>query len=548
MTGHGGTADDDAQGYEIELGSGRAPGRADEDARRSAPRRPSRRWWLAGGALAALLATTVTVAALRDDAPTPPPLTAQTTDPTPSAIPPTPSDPASPDPSAAPPDPSAAPPEEIAVDEVVLPPDALRTEPSQGWSLDAAALTDEVGRARAAAGLGEPYAGSVSLARGPAGGTSSTGGTVVAVVGAGTDRAMIVGVDARRGDVRWRLPEPGAHVCQYISGGHAVFCATGSPAADTGLVLVAGSGDALGRWTGMDCLPLRAAGTPARLVVAGRGADDSPCLARGDIAAAGPEAGLTYSPEDGKDPLDSYRVYEPVLTVRDDAVLFWAPPVVLSTTTSLSGFSAATPDASGYLHPSGLPVTTTPLAPHATQTGFNDTVTTLPAGATLDGSPWTHLDGPERSSVVGVGDAALDAGGKTLWEWETAADADAFVETYLSADAAVRVTYAVRPDTGWPDLTAVAVAPESGDPLWQVERPESTLSPVLALDGVLLWVDQRNIGTGQVVAQDATTGEWLWTEELGTTAEGALFAPPELQVVGDVVVRSFADRLSSLAF
>lgn len=550
MTGHGGTADDDSQGYEIELGAGQGPPRADGGEDRAAGRRPSRRWWFAGGAVGLLLVGGIVANTLGDDDDAPAPPTALAT---PTASPAAPSAPAAPtspgeeSPGDDAPGDAEQPPLELDVDEVVLPPDALRTEPSPGWSLDAADLTDQVGRAPSAA-QGQPYAGSVDLALQPADGTSSAGATVVALVGAATDRAMVVGVDARTGDVRWRLPEPGARACQYISGGHAVFCGLGTPAPDTAVVLTVTAGEELGRWAGLDCLPLRASGTPAELVVAGRTADDSPCLARGGIGAAGPEVGLTYSPEDGKDPLDSYRVYEHELTVREDTVLFWAPPVVLSTATALTGFSGVAPNASGYLHPSDGPVTTSPLAPHATRVGFNDTVTTLPGGTELDGSPWTQLDGTERSPVIGVGDTAFDATGRELWSWDPTAGADAIVETYLSPEVAVRLTFTTSLDTWLYDISAVGVGPESGDELWRVDLASSALAPMLAVDGVLLWVDQMNIGTGNVAAQDAVTGEWLWNDELEATAQSANFTAAEVQVVGDVVVRSFADHLTSMAF
>lgn len=547
---HGGPADDDDAAYEIDL-AGQPLAAPEREASGGAPGwwRGARRWWLGGGVVALLLVGGVAAAVLGgdDEAPTPPttltPPTASPEDPSSPTGTETPEE--TPDGDA--PDDTEAPPVDLPVDEVTFEPDAIRDEPSPAWSLDAAALTDEVGRAVSSPSPDGPYAGSVGVARQPADGTFSTATTVVAVVGASTERAMVVGVHARTGEVRWRTPEPGAHACQYVSGGHAVFCAAGPGTGDTALVLATASGEEVGRWSALDCLPVRAAGTPSEILVAGRTVDDSPCLARGDIRADRPEVGLTYSPEDGKDPLDSYRVYEPELTVRDDVVLYSAPPVVLSTTTAIARFSGVASNAIGYLHPGGEPVTTTPLAPNATPVGFNNTVTTAPGGTEVEGSTWTQLGG-ERSAVIGVGDAAVDVSGAMLWEWDAADDADAFVETSLSQDAAVRVTYTTGLDTWLPDLTAVAVAPETGDRLWQVERRESPLAPVLVLDGVLLWVDQVNIGTGQVVAQDAATGEWLWSNELETPAEAAISRSPELHVVGDVVVRSFADHLTSLTF
>jgi hypothetical protein len=221
---------------------------------------------------------------------------------------------------------------------------------------------------------------------------------------------------------------------------------------------------------------------------------------------------------------------------------------VLSTTTALTGFSGVASNASGYLHASDGPVTTSPLAPHATRVGFNDTVTTLPGGTELDGSPWTQLDGTERSPVIGVGDTAFDAAGRELWSWDPTEGADALVETYLSPEVAVRLTFTASLDTWLYDIAAVGVAPETGDELWQVDLASSALAPTMSVDGVLLWVDQMNIGTGNVAAQDAVTGEWLWNNELETPAEAAISRSPELQVVGDVVVRSFADHLASMAF
>lgn len=531
---HGGSADDDAAAYEIDLAGqpSPAPRRPASDAAPSEGR-SARRWWLGGGVAALLLVGGVVATTLGDDGDAPMP---------PSSLTP---------PTAAPGDPStepgpASPPVDLEAEEASLPPGAIRNDPSAVWTLDAAALTDQVGRTPWAPD--GTYEGSVDMSRPPADGTFSTGTTVVALVGAGTERAMVVGVHARTGEVRWRAPEPGAHTCQYVAGGHAVLCATGSGTADVALVLAAASGEEVGRWTTLDCLPARAAGTPSEILVAGRTVDDSPCLARGDIRADGPEVELTYSPDDGKDPLDSYRVYEPELTVRDDVVLYSAPPVVLSTTTAIAGFRGVAPNSGGYLHPEGSAVTTTPLAPNATPVGFNNTVTTLPGGAEVDGSTWARLDGTDGSTVVGVGDAAVDVTGKTLWTWDATDDPDVYLETHLGSEVAIRVAHTSTLDTWIPDLTAVAVAPESGAPLWEIELPESTLAPAVELDGVLLWADQMSIGAGHVAAQDVVTGEWLWSNELDATAEGALFRSPELQVVGDVVVRSFADHLGSLAF